>query len=71
MEDKVLYQRWRDQLLQSVGNICRECVDPRKEKHNIDYVNPLNGSCRCNDIDVTLSKAADIDEDIRRLSIAE
>ena len=64
--DKALYQKWRDMLIKSAGNICKECDDPRKERAILDFDNPLNCSCRCHRVEEILSRAAKIDAYIKR-----
>jgi len=65
MDDKELYQQWRDKLLQAVDHICTACDDPRKQISDTD--NPLNRPCRCPRIDSVLTRAADIDTDLMTL----
>jgi hypothetical protein len=65
-EEKALYQRWRDQLLWTVGHvICRNCTDPRSENLKLDYDNPLNCECRCEHVENILEKANNIDVQLR------
>ena len=63
--NKVLFRRWRDNLLHAVGQVCRKCNDPRRENESLDFNNPLNGSCRCQRVETPLALAADIDTDCR------
>jgi len=53
---------WRDVLLQYAGEVCKECVDPRRDKEKLDFNNPLNGSCRCHRVEAPLSRAEIIDK---------
>ena len=61
-----IFKRWRDNLLILVGNTCRECDDPRREKEILNLNNPLYCSCRCQRIEEPLALAVEIDKDIKK-----
>ena len=61
-------QAWRDKILQGVANnICQPCTEPTKENASLNYDNPLNCGCRCDDVDYILSMVVAMDADIKKL----
>ena len=57
---------WRDNLLNIIGNdICKKCVDPRKNKAIINLEEPLKCECRCERVETVLTSASNLDSDIQ------
>ena len=61
-----LYIAWRDDLLDVIGNdICKKCVDPRKNNAKINLELPLKCECRCERIDTVMTSVSNLDSDIQ------
>ena len=57
------YERYLRQLLLAVGEgHCRPCTKPQKETMRVNYENPLDGECRCADVESLLNIAEQITE---------
>ena len=57
---------WRDKLLNIIGNdICKICIDPRKNKAIINLEEPLKCECRCERVETVLTSASNLDSDIQ------
>ena len=64
--DVELYKSWRNNLLNIIGNdICKKCVDPRKNKAIINLEEPLKCECRCERVETVLTSASNLDSDIQ------
>ncbi len=60
------YERYLRQLLLAVSEgHCRPCTKPQKETMRVDYENPLDGECRCADVESLLNIAEQIAEHLK------
>jgi len=67
MESYEAYQSWRDKLLTAISNnICQPCDDPRKEKHALDFKNPLNCGCYCQRVGSILENVKNIENELKK-----
>jgi len=66
MENYDTYQSWRDKLLTEISNrICQPCEDPRREKYDLNFENPLNCGCSCDRVEIILENAKQIDKELK------
>ena len=65
-----LYISQRDDILKVVAeDVCRGCAHPQKYEMEINYKDPLNCECRCSRVNNILASAANLDKDIKMMSI--
>lgn len=63
-----LYISWRDHFLNIIrDDKCKKCDDPRKKSVEINYENPLECGCRCEQVENLFTTVLNIEADINLL----
>jgi len=67
MDQKLIFEQWRDKLVAAVENICEKCTDPLKQELPTCPDKPLHRDCLCPRVDTILTQVDAINTDLDRL----